>query len=236
MISLAMRAAQDELMDDPSVGFQEFSQTLREIASLNRSLDAYRYTLEALGRFVRRRDPSTGPLRILDIGSGFGDFLRRIAEEAVSRRWPVELVGIDLNPWSEKAAAAEASVLPIRYETKNVFDYRPDKPFHVILSSLMMHHLKDRDIVRLLRWMTDNSLYGWFINDLHRHRAPYYFIRSYVKWRGYNRLVRNDAPLSVARSFTRADWERYVRDAGLSSEQVSIVWRWAFRYVVLYEK
>lgn len=44
-----------------------------------------------------------------------------------------------------------------------------------------------------------------------------------------NRFIRHDAPLSVARAFTSADWEGLCRETGLD-----LSWRrrWAFRWAV----
>ena len=47
-----------------------------------------------------------------------------------------------------------------------------------------------------------------------------------------NRLVVHDAPLSVARAFTRADWERLLADSRLRPGAVSVEWFTPFRYGV----
>lgn len=232
---LATRAQHDELMDDPAIGFAEFAQTLREIERINRRTGAYRPTLQAVRRLIPRAHPATEPIRILDIGFGNGDVLRRIAAWAQTRGLTVELSGVDLNPWSQQAAQrVTPAALPIEYVTSNIFDFIPHAPYHIIINSLFTHHLSNTDVVRIMQWMTAQARWGWFINDLHRHRIPYYFIRSYVRVCGYNRLVRHDAPLSVARAFTRTDWQQYIQRSGLPPQQLRISWHWPFRYGVTY--
>ncbi|MBF0492685.1 MAG: methyltransferase domain-containing protein [Deltaproteobacteria bacterium] len=179
--------------------------------------------------------PEDKPIRILDIGFGNGDYLRRIYEWAQKQKLKVDLSGVDLNPWAKKAAQKlTPKGLPIRYFTSNVFDFKPDEPYHIILNSLFTHHLSNEEIIKVMQWMTANAQWGWFINDLHRHCLPYYFIRYYVRLQNYNRLVRNDAPLSVARSFTRKDWENLIQRSGLEEKHLHVSWYWPFRYGVTY--
>lgn len=237
MIPLAQRALESEIMDDPTIGFDEFRQTLQQISVINRLTGAYRPTIRAIQYFLKRHPPVSEPLKVLDIGSGYGDFARKIDawSERVGRA--VEVTAVDLNPWSEKAAREVTSTTAkIRYITCNAFDLPDQESYHVIINSLFTHHLTDNQIVTVLKWMTRHCLYGWFINDLHRHPIAYQFIKNFVRVFGFNRLVRNDAPLSVARSFCRRDWIEYLRHAQLDADQVQIQWYWGFRYGVLYSK
>ncbi len=237
MSSLALRTYQPELMDDSGIGFEEFAQTLRQLRLLNVLTTAYRPTLQALDYFrtARHRD-STRPLRILDIGSGYGDMLRKIEAWAAQHSIPVELAGVDLNPWAEKSARQAATPNSrIRYITADIFEFKPEQPYDVIVNSLFTHHLSDAGLVQGMKWMSDQARYGWFINDLHRHPIPYYFIRGFVRLFGFNRLIQNDAPLSVARAFVREDWTNFARKAGLNPKVLQIKWHWPFRWGVLYE-
>jgi hypothetical protein len=81
-----------------------------------------------------------------------------------------------------------------------------------------------------LQWMHRNSTHGFFINDLHRHPLAYYSISLLTRLFSKSYLVKNDAPISVLRGFTRDDWKRIFRDAGL--DNYSCHWRWAFRWLV----
>lgn len=238
MSSLALRTCRPELMDDSSIGFEEFAETLRQLRIINILTGAYRPTLHALRYFFTQcHINSRRPLRVLDIGSGYGDMLRRIEAWAAQRGIPVELAGVDLNPWAEQAARLAAPAdSRIRYLTSDIFKFEAEQPYDVIINSLFTHHLTDDALVQVMRWMTREANYGWFINDLHRHPIPYHFIGGFVRLLGFNRLIRNDAPLSVARSFVREDWRHFAREAGLNSQGLQIKWYWPFRWGVRYEK
>jgi hypothetical protein len=113
-------------------------------------------------------------------------------------------------------------------------DYRKvsfarDKP-DIIFSSLFCHHFTDPELTDQLRWMEANAGMGWFINDLQRHRLAYYSIRLLTAAFSGSYLVKNDAPLSVLRGFSKAEWGRLLAAAGMDDCRVS--WQWAFRWLV----
>ncbi len=231
---LTQRVNQLELMDDPNISFAEFQQTLSQIESINQRLGAYHPTLKALEKFILPT-PLAQPIRILDIGFGNGDFLRRIHKWAAQHGIAVVLNGVDLNPWAAKAAnLVTPAAMNIHYFTNNIFNFKTAEPFDIIINSLFTHHLTNTELVRVLQWMTANARLGWIINDLHRHTIPYHFIKYYVRAMRYNRLVRHDAPLSVARSFTRTDWQNLTQASGLNQNNIQISWMWPFRYRVIY--
>lgn len=206
MTSLAARSPALELMDTEAVGYDEFAECLRDLERINRLTLAYRPTLAFLEE-VARRHPGRA-LTILDAGSGGGDMLRVVARWAARRGVAVVLIGVDLNPFSRQAAeAATPPGLPIKYVTADIFDYAPERSIDLILSSLFTHHLNEEQLRRFLAWMEQRATLGWCINDLHRHWLPYHFIKHAAPLLSRNRLIRHDAPLSVARAFTRADWE-----------------------------
>lgn len=233
---LLKRSLQQELMDDPSIRYEEFEQTLSQIEKINQRTGSYRPTFNTLEKLIHSHLPAYKPIRILDIGFGNGDFLRRIYHWAKKKQIEVELYGVDLNPWAKKAAEKNTPAeFNIRYINKNIFDFKPEDSYQIIISSFLTHHLNNKEIIRVMIWMTQHAQWGWFINDLHRHLLPYYFIYYYVRINKCNRLVRYDAPLSVARSFTKKDWEHLIVQTGLTKKNFLISWYWPFRYGVTYD-
>lgn len=244
MRDFKQRSNQTELMDDETISFDEFHDCLIDLERINHLTLAYRPTLNWLKPWLITEES----LHILDVASGGGDMLRQIA-----KKWParmgagVNLIGVDLNPWSKKSAEylsgaraplttnsplANSSLTnrspAITYETANIFEFNPEQPIDIVISSLFTHHLTNAQIVGFLRWMDRHARKGWFINDLHRHALPYYFIKAATAIFSRNRLIRNDAAVSVARSFSVADWQNLINQAGLS-ERVCIQWFFPFR-------
>ncbi len=201
-------------MDQPW-SFEELQSCLRDIARVNRLTFAHRSTLAWLGELAARI-PRGRPLRIVDVGCGYGDALRRVHRWAIERGVPVELTGIDLN--ADAIRAAQAATIhgeQIRWVHGDAFSIDASV-IDVVVSSLLTHHLEDAEIVRFLQWMEATARLGWLINDLHRTAFPYRAFSLLVKLFSFHRFVRHDGLVSIRRSFLREDWERLLAMAGLS--------------------
>jgi SAM-dependent methyltransferase len=249
MISRDTRVDRLELMDLGDFGAMEYQQTLEELELINRLTDGYTPTLRAVSKFASKyaRCSSASrqqPLKILDVGCGYGDTLRMIAKWSRKKNISVELIGIDSNPDAVfLATAATDPEFPIRYITCSSFDteglrevlHPSSGKVDIIINSLFMHHLKDAEIPDFIRWMTLRSRLGWFINDLHRHPLAYHFIGYFSRLFGFSRMICHDAPLSVARSFSRADWIKFLTAADIPLSAAQITWHWSFRYGILFE-
>lgn len=223
------RSQEAELMDVEPVGADDFRACLADLATVNTLTRARPPTLAWLARATRGLDRFT----LLDVGFGHGDMLRAIADWARRHGIDAELIGVDLNPWSAIAArAATPADLPIRFETGDVFAYRPDRPVDFIVSSLFTHHLPDDGVVAFLVWMEQAAARGWYINDLHRHALPYHGFKLLAKLAGWHRFVQHDGPVSIARSFRRSDWQRFVAAAGLAPDNVELRRHMPFRLCV----
>ena len=221
----AARSTASEWMDAPDLDPAELARCLDDLAVVNSVTLARAPTIGFLRRAARGRDR----LSVLDVGYGQGDMLRRIARWGKRRGVALRLEGVDLSPASAVAArAATPSWMDIRYRTGDVFDEAPGS-VDVIVSSLFTHHLGDEEVVRFLRWMERTARVGWFVNDLHRHAMAFYGFKALSAVAGWHPMVRHDGPVSVARSFRRADWERLLDQAGVTAR---VRWHVPFRYCV----
>jgi SAM-dependent methyltransferase len=219
LVDFSRRAALTEMMDEPC-SRDVLRATLRDVTRLNNWFFAHLPLLAWLDTFV---PPVAEPLRILDVGCGNGEGLRRIDRWAHTHSLAVELTGLDINP-DAIAIAAEANppANRINWIASDVFAYSPSEPIHLIVSSLFTHHLGDSDLVRFLQWMERHATLGWFIGDLSRAAIPYHFLRIFTKLVQMHPFVQNDAPISVARAFRPDDWRGACAAAGLATGEVSI--------------
>lgn len=206
-----------ERMDQPC-SRDELRACLRDMVRLNRWLLGYRPTFHWLESL--HLDRSRGPIRILDVGCGEGDLLRRIERWARARKIHVELTGLDVNP--ECIAIASESAHSIEWVAGDVFSYQPSAPPHLVISSLVTHHLPDAELVRFLRWMEQNAVMGWFINDLSRAPAPYHLLDWLGRALRLHPFVQHDGPVSIARAFQPADWLALCAQAGLQPSDVTV--------------
>ena len=126
--------------------------------------------------------------------------------------------------------------LKIRFETSNIFSFDETRHFDFIISCNFTHHLTDEELVRFIQWMDKHAKRGWFINDLHRHRLPYYFVKAAFRILPLSRMMRSDGPISISRAFVATDWRRFLVEAGIPAQRTSIKWYFPFRYVVACQK
>lgn len=234
MLDFSRRAMTPELIDTEECDFATFRDCLVDLARVNRLTLAYRPTIAFLDRLDRAGlVPRDRPLEIVDVGSGYGDMLRRIAAWSQRRGIDVCLIGVDLNPWSAKAAReATDPDLPVGWRTTSIFDYSPDSGIDLVISSLFAHHLEDAALVRFLAWMERTASLGWFVNDLHRHELPYRAFAGASRALRLHRFVQNDGPISITRGFVSGDWRRLLAMAEIPTGDTKVEWWMPFRLCV----
>jgi SAM-dependent methyltransferase len=212
------RSREAEWMDASDVSDADMAACLRDLSVVNRLTLARRPTLDFLERAALGWN-GPRPMRITDVGAGEGDMLRAIHRRAERRGLSVALTGYDLNPRCVAAArAATPAAMGIAFVHGDAAD-APEPP-DLILSSLVAHHMADDELARFLAWQDRTARLGWFVNDLARHWFAYHGFRLLSAVAGWHRFVRHDGPVSVARSFVRADWDRLLAAAGVTGAMI----------------
>lgn len=191
------------------------------------------------GRAVRRHlkglaEPGPARLTVLDVGTGDGVVLERLARWLLRRGHAVRAVGVDHHP--EVVAVANR---PRQGRSRLVHLVRADglrlpladRSVDVALATLTLHHFAAEQAVELVREMARVSRRAVLISDLERSRLHYLGARvlSATLWRG-NPVTRHDGPLSVLRSFTPDELRTIGHQAGLS--EVRVVRHAFFRLVL----
>jgi ubiquinone/menaquinone biosynthesis C-methylase UbiE len=230
MLSLLQRSYEKELLDRNDIPFEDIKRNMQELDFINRKLGGHDITLDGIVALITDQMAFNTKLIVVEIGCGGGDNLRAIRNWAERIRFPVQLKGIDINPECIAYAKQQKRNRGIEFvlsDYKNIF---PNPKPDIIFSSLFCHHFTEEELIFMLRWMQNNSQLGFFINDLHRHWLAYYSIKFLTKIFSRSYLVKNDAPLSVQRGFTRQEWNAVFNDAGIRN--FSCKWRWAFRWLI----
>jgi 2-polyprenyl-3-methyl-5-hydroxy-6-metoxy-1,4-benzoquinol methylase len=223
---LAVRSHGEEQMDSAELDPDTYARVLYDLSRVNR----WTFTAHPLLSFLQRATEGMTRFRLLDVGFGAGDLLRRVAVWARRQGIAAALTGVDINPRSAAIArAATPSDMQIDYITG---DYR-DLPeaFDFIVSSQVAHHMTDAQLSQFLHFMEERASRGWLISDLHRHGFAYLGFPWLARLMGAHRIVREDGQLSIARSFRPDEWRQILRDANMPPD-VSIVRRFPFRLSV----
>jgi 2-polyprenyl-3-methyl-5-hydroxy-6-metoxy-1,4-benzoquinol methylase len=227
MADLTTRSREDEQMDAEDLDVAVYEQVLRDLARVN----LVTFTAHPTLAYLNRATQGMKRFRLLDVGFGHGDLLRSVAGWASKRGIEAELIGVDLNSRSrEIAEAATPARMRIDYRTGDYKD-QPER-WDFVVSSQVTHHMTDAQLIAFVQFMEREARKGWLIVDLHRHGFAHWGYPLLARLLMVHRIVREDGRLSIARSFRRGEWEKLLGEAGIPTEAVRIVRRFAFRLCV----
>lgn len=223
------RSTEKEMMDLPGQPKELLADDLRNLRVINRYLGGYRNVLRGLARLVneQRLDRFT----LLDLGTGSGDIPAVIARWARRQQIAARISGLE-----REAATVEEAVDQTR-SFPEITILRGDATappfgagsFDFVLTSQLLHHFKDEQIIALLRTWARLARRGIIVSDLVRHPVAYHGIRLLTKGFTRNVMTRTDAPLSVQRACTISEWRELLRRADVGRLRV----RWMFPFRVL---
>jgi 2-polyprenyl-3-methyl-5-hydroxy-6-metoxy-1,4-benzoquinol methylase len=211
-----------ELLDQPNIPSKDIEVNMQELNTINTLLGGHAITQKGFEQLLG----SAQKISVCEIGCGGGDNLFAIYTFCKKNNIEVQLTGIDINEAALNFAKEKYQYLNATWLCG---DYQKfDGQYDIVFNSLFCHHFKDEDLHKIAQWMKKNSRIGFFINDLHRHVIAYYSIKILTQLFSKSYLVKNDAPLSVCRGFTKQELQHFFRNA-------SVKWQWAFRYLVIFK-
>ncbi|MCW3093475.1 MAG: methyltransferase protein [Ferruginibacter sp.] len=232
MLSLSKRSYKKELLDGADIPFADVQKNMEELNVINSLLGGHKITVDGVKKILQSF-PVHQSIIICEIGCGGGDNLKAIEKYCNHHSINASFIGIDIKEDCIDFARQQYPTLNAQWI---VSDYKEvnftKQPPGIIFSSLFCHHFIEKDIVKMLRWMKENSSLGFFINDLHRHPLAYYSIKLITAIFSRSYLVKNDAPLSVVRGFKKREWQMINSEAGITG--YSLQWKWAFRHLIVY--
>jgi ubiquinone/menaquinone biosynthesis C-methylase UbiE len=196
---------------------------LKELTIINKYLGGISTTKSALKYFISNE---LNELRIIDIGSGSSDNLI-----AAKYTFPnLKIISIDKN----------LSVL--NYSNNNTTKINADafklsiknNSCDIVHVALFLHHFDEEQLKALLNEFLRISKKGIIINDLQRSYFAFLGIKLLTILFSKSTLVKNDAPISVKKSFIKSDLLNFILSAGVT--KYIIKRKWAFRWMVLIKK
>ncbi len=229
-MNFLQRSYQKELLDQENIPFADIKQNMEELDFINKWLGGHKITADAFEQLSEGKKK----ISVCEIGCGGGDNLAAIFERCKKKNIDVSITGIDIKKecidYAKSRKDLPSGVNWLTNDYKEVFfEEKPD----IIFSSLFCHHFTNKELVFQINWMKQNTGVGFFINDLHRNFLAFYSIKLLTHLFSASYLVKNDAPLSVARGFSGSELKKLCFDA--KAQQAQIIWKWAFRYVVIYK-
>ncbi len=201
-------------MDRPQPVSPELISDLENLRTLNRYFGSYRL----IRWFLRRRIKPGADLRILDLATGSGDLPRLVVQFAREVGATVQIEAVDFQASTIEIAQELSIDFPeIRYHCADIHHFGEDGAYDLVLFSLALHHFSAEEAASLLRRcralsrghvLVADLLRGWFAKigvDL----LTFFIFRE--------AMTRNDARVSVARSFSFRELDDLARAAGWSN-------------------
>lgn len=210
-------------MDDFSILDERIDAALKELKVINKYLGGISTTRTALKYFSNAENQG---LKILDIGSGSSDNLI-----AARRKYSkLQIISIDKN-----IRALSSSKNSLSKINSNAFHLPfKNKSCDIIHTALFIHHFTEEQIQLLLKEFLRICKKGIIINDLQRSFLALWGIKILTFLFSKSEMVKNDAPLSVKRGFTKPELLKLFSSD--SSSKIIIKKKWAFRWMVVIKK
>lgn len=203
----ARRLSGREATDDVTANRGEVIATLRDIRRANFILGGTRVVVSEALNLTKH---SSGPLTLLDVGSGTGDVANAVARALASRgvrtrTIAVEqsfILGIIARPETDDVVAGDALCLPIR-----------DRSVDVVICSQVLHHFDDQRARILIAELDRVSRVGVVIGDLERDAIASALFRAVAPALRFHPVTVHDGLLSIERGFRKPELRELVRSA-----------------------
>jgi len=208
-----------EHVDDPGADPAVLEASLAQVSAVNRWLGGDRGFRWALRPLLRGRPE----LRVLDVGSGDGTSLARLATWAAGSGCTIRGLALDLHGVACRLAKRNlrrSSGIHVVQGDAFRLPFFPGQ-FDVVLASLTLHHFGDDAARRVLRELGRVAGRRVVVSDLQRSWGAYIgaLLLAATVWRR-NPYTRHDGPVSVRRGFTARELLELGGEAGFVDMKV----------------
>jgi SAM-dependent methyltransferase len=212
-VTLPRLEGASERLDEPHHEIGTLERSLDHVAAVNRWFGGRRALLHHLSHHV-----STGPVAILDVGTGSADLPLAITRWARRHGRAATITAVDVHPQiagvASRRTTGEAAVRVAVADGLHL--PFPEGAFDVALLSLTLHHFDGAGQLRILTELARVVRCRIIVGELHRTRLSYLGARllAGTVWRA-DPLTRHDGPMSVLRAFRPEELQTLATKAGL---------------------
>ncbi len=226
------RTDEPEQIDDPDQPFAEIASSMQDVALSNRLFGGTQTVLFHVARLLRNVPPGT-PIRVLDIATGSADIPKALLAWSRRRELNLTIVGVDNQAAMLHMARSLAPDVSLVQADALALPFAPCS-FDLALCALAFHHLGFEASVRLMAAMDTLTTRGFVVSDLKRDKPTLWGVKTAMAAVKAHPFTRHDAPASVRRAFTVAEYRRMVALSGVQGVHVQT--HWYFRVALVQRK
>jgi SAM-dependent methyltransferase len=218
-----------EMMDQPDLDVRRHVHALDALGRAN----AVSRTAAAIWPAIRiaARDTAARPLRVLDIACGGGHVLVSLARRARRDGIDIDWLGWDMSPVAigyARTLAGRRGVEGVRFERADALRDPIPSGVDVVVSTLFLHHMTEKDAAALLRRMREAARHTVVVSDLRRTALGAAFTWIGCRLLSRSAVFRVDGIRSAAAAFTTDEARKLAEAAGMTGAHISDIWpqRW----------
>lgn len=222
---LRTRELVSERMDDPALPAQDHDRALEGLARLNAVARSAALVWPAVRAELQSARDGGRVASVLDVATGSGDIpsaLARMARrEGLEARW----VAVDASRHALERARMRAEAAGLALEC-HVADATQPLPVRadVVISSLFLHHLSQRQAVCALGSMAGAALRRLAVSDLRRSVPGLALAWAASRALSRSPVVHFDATASVRGALSERELAEIAKEAGLAGATVRRAW------------
>jgi 2-polyprenyl-3-methyl-5-hydroxy-6-metoxy-1,4-benzoquinol methylase len=234
ILDLRERHRQPEQMDqeglDPGAHRQALL-ALRRVNGLSLGVAAVWPYIQNYCR-ARREQGLAGPVRLLDLASGGGDFAIRLARRARREGLDLAVSGCDRSEFAVSHATAQAAGagVDVSYFQLDVLSQPLPEGYDILTCSLFLHHLDEAEAIALLAAMRMAAPLV-LVDDLIRSSGGWALAYAGIRILSRSSVAHFDGPRSVEGAFTCDEVRELAIQAGWSFPEIHR--RWPCRFLLI---
>lgn len=219
-------------MDAADIDYQTHLDALRGLRRINVVSRTAATLWPSILHIAETRQPR--PLTLLDIAAGGGDVVVELACRARRAGIALKVEACDISPTALHVAdeAARRQGVAVRCFHWDARTEPLPRHYHIVTSTLFLHHLDDPEIVALLRQLSSQADH-LLISDLLRSRLGYGLAYVGTRLLSSSTMLHEDGVRSVRAALTLPEARRLASEAGLSA--ASFQRHWPSRFLMQWD-
>lgn len=201
-------------------GYPEEHHARQEIDKANRWFFIYTCAIRELAPLLGAlHERLRRPIKVVEMGPGYGGLLIRLASWGQKHRIPLELSGFDCDPVFLNQAKEKTKHLPVTLFGANALDLAgiENGTYDLYVSTFTLHHFSAKGVITLLKEASRVAPHALYFRDFRRclHGRPILSLALSACF--FSRTTRHDGVLSLRRAYRPKEMSDLARAAGLSS-------------------